>query len=84
MAVDDFEWKTMDLFKVLLEIIMKKNHLIAYYIGIAIVFITHFFMLYQPNMKMHAFINLIAASLIAYYFMDKEFFNEDKKDDKYK
>ena len=82
MAVDDFEAKPMDLIKVLIDIIMIKNHLIAYYIGIAIVFITHFFMLYQPNMKMHAFINLIAASLIAYYFMDKEFFSDDKKDKK--
>ena len=82
MAVDDFDWSTMNPFKILLDIIMKNNHLIAYYIGIAIVFITHFFMLYEPKMKLHAFINLVGAFLIAYYFMDKEYFQtcEDKKD----
>jgi hypothetical protein len=52
-------------------------HLIAYYIGIMIVFISHFFLLYNPNQKMftmqqHSYANILAASLIAYYFMHKE------------
>lgn len=52
----------------------KKKHLIAYYSGIAIVFFTHLFMIFSSSsMKIHAFINIIASFLIAYYFVDKEF-----------
>jgi len=50
-------------------------HLIFYYIGISIVFATHIFMLLtpqNPQMKVHAVLNLIAAFSIAYYFMAKE------------
>ena len=52
-------------------------HLLAYYIGIVIIFATHLRMLmaggFNASMSMnHAVINLIAASLVAYYFMNKE------------
>jgi hypothetical protein len=52
-------------------------HLMAYYIGIIIIFATHLRMLmaggFNANMTTsHAVINLIAGSLIAYYFMNKE------------
>jgi len=54
------------------------KHLIFYYIGIALVFITHIYMLINAknNMedKVHAIINLFAACSIAYYFMNKEGF----------
>jgi hypothetical protein len=48
------------------------KHLLAYFIGIALVILTHIFMLSIPAMQMHAIINLVAAGLIAYYFMWKE------------
>jgi hypothetical protein len=49
-------------------------HLIAYYIGIAIVFLTHAFLLMGGRMTVHAGLNLVAGGLIAYYFMNKEGF----------
>ncbi len=49
------------------------KHLVAYYIGIAIVFGTHLFML-TKSVNNHAIINLIGALLIAYYFTNKEGF----------
>lgn len=49
---------------------------ISYYLGIAIVILTHAYMLVYPDkpvdMKQHAWVNLFAAALIAYYFMSKE------------
>ena len=51
-------------------------HLIAYYIGILVIFITHLLMLKSnsPDMRSHAVVNLVAGSLIAYYFMHREGF----------
>ncbi len=44
--------------------------LIAYYIGIVIVFGTHIWMLVKmPHMRAHSIINIVAGVLIAYYFM---------------
>ena len=48
-------------------------HLIAYFIGIAIVFFSHIYMMiYNPEMMNHSFVNIVAVLLIAYYFMHKE------------
>lgn len=54
-------------------------HLIAYYIGILIIFASHLYMLYIPNqnanmIRSHAYINIVAGILIAYYFTNKEGF----------
>ena len=52
-------------------------HLIAYYAGIVIVFLTHIYTLVNnPTymMKYHSYKNIFAALLIAYYFMNKEEF----------
>jgi hypothetical protein len=54
---------------------MAGIHLASYYIGIAIIFLTHMFMLVQmPSMRTHSIINLVAAVMIAYYFMAREKF----------
>ena len=52
-------------------------HLISYYIGILIVFVSHLFVLVYPtqklvSMKVHSYVNILAAFLIAYYFMWRE------------
>jgi hypothetical protein len=57
----------------LLNTMMKHKHLVAYYIGIFFVIVSHLMMLRTPNMYWHSIFNLIAAALIAYYFMNKEF-----------
>lgn len=52
---------------------MLEQHLLAYYIGIAIVIATHlYFIAKRPDMKNHALLNLGGAGLIAYYFMFRE------------
>jgi hypothetical protein len=55
-----------------------QQHLISYYIGILIVLLSHLHMLMRPTqmftMKQHAYLNILAAVLIAYYFMNKEGF----------
>ena len=52
-------------------------HIIAYFIGIFIVFASHVFILVNPkqkliNMKLHSYLNILAALMIAYYFMWRE------------
>lgn len=55
-------------------------HLISYYIGIFVVFASHIYLLTMKNvmsgdiLQMHSYANLMAALLIAYYFMNKEGF----------
>lgn len=53
-------------------------HLLSYYIGIFIVFFSNIFLLmYSKSYKIityHAYLNIIGAFLIAYYFMNKEKF----------
>jgi hypothetical protein len=50
-------------------------HLIFYYIGISIIFLSHITMAMNPGpMRIHAYVNLFAATCIAYYFMNKEGF----------
>lgn len=54
-----------------------EQHLLAYALGIMIVFGSHAYMLYAPNnplstMEQHCYVNIFAVILIAYYFMFKE------------
>lgn len=56
-----------------------EQHLLAYYIGILIIFGSHIYILMYPdmpimNMTTHSYANIFAAILIAYYFMYKESF----------
>jgi hypothetical protein len=53
-----------------------EKHLLAYYIGITVIFGSHAYMLYNPNqsaklitMEQHCYINILATFLIAYYFL---------------
>lgn len=52
--------------------------LIAYYIGISIILITHIYILvFKKSMdgmtsQTHAILNILAAAMIAYYFLSKE------------
>jgi hypothetical protein len=45
------------------------KYLIAYFVGISIVFLTHLFMLGMPSMQGHALLNLFAGVCIAAYFV---------------
>ena len=48
-------------------------HLLSYFIGIAIIFISHAYMLVKmPSMRDHSILNLVAGACIAYYFMHRE------------
>jgi hypothetical protein len=49
-------------------------HLLAYYIGIAIVFGSHIYLIVQGGITAHSGLNLAAGGMIAYYFMNKEGF----------
>ncbi len=52
---------------------MVDKHLIFYYVGIAIIVLTHLFMiLTNPSMRIHSLINLVAVCAVAYYFLNKE------------
>jgi hypothetical protein len=56
-----------------------EQHLLAYYIGILIIFGSHLYILMYPSkplmsMEAHSYANIFAAVLIAYYFMNKERF----------
>jgi uncharacterized MnhB-related membrane protein len=54
------------------------QHLISYYIGITIVFASHVYLLSEKKLDnklvAHGVVNLVAAMLIAYYFLHKEQF----------
>jgi len=62
----------------IVQLKMMNIHLVSYYIGILLIFITHFVMLVLPKamsqtqLRVHAIINIVAAIMIAYYFMNKE------------
>ena len=49
-------------------------HLLAYYIGIAIVFLSHIYIAVTKGMSSHTLLNIFGGALIAYYFMNKEGF----------
>jgi hypothetical protein len=58
---------------------MMDIHLIAYFLGIAIVFGSHLLMLVAPHLAMrmftthqHIVANLFACACIAFYFMSRE------------
>jgi hypothetical protein len=52
------------------------HHLVSYFAGIAIIFISHIYMLAkgmpQEHLALHAYLNLFAGVMIAYYFLNKE------------
>ncbi len=48
------------------------KHILAYFIGIALIVLTHLFMLSVPAFQLHALINLVGVALIAYYFTWRE------------
>jgi len=50
-------------------------HLLSYYIGIFIVFVSHGYTIFNSknqDMINHSWLNIFGAMLIAYYFMNKE------------
>jgi hypothetical protein len=54
-----------------------EQHLLAYYLGIAVIFGSHAYILYAPTkplmtIQQHSYINLLAGLLIAYYFMHSQ------------
>lgn len=56
-----------------ISILQMDKHLLAYFIGISIVFGSHIMMAIQSKgMNKHAIINLVAGLLIAYYFMNQQ------------
>ena len=55
------------------------SKLVSYYAGITIVILSHFYTLSKSGvnsseMSIHSIANLIAAALIAWYFLNKEKF----------
>ena len=55
------------------------SKLVSYYTGITIVILSHFYTLSKSGvnsseMSIHSIANLIAAALIAWYFLNKEKF----------
>jgi hypothetical protein len=61
---------------------MNDLHVKTYYIGILIIIASNAYLLMSPNnpynitMNQHAYANLAAVAMIAYYFMTKEGFLE--------
>lgn len=67
----------MEIYFIILQYKMLDQHLICYFIGIALIFGSHVYMLAYPSnpiisMEQHAYVNILGAILIAYYFMHKE------------
>lgn len=57
---------------------MTTRHLASYTIGISVIILTHFYLLSiqttmsETDTEIHSYINLIAAFMIAYYFLYNE------------
>ena len=56
---------------------MLEQHLLSYAVGIFIIFASHIYILYSPNtpltrMQTHSYMNIVAAMMVAYYFLFKE------------
>jgi hypothetical protein len=67
---------------------MNDLHVKTYYLGIFIVSASHIYFLTYPDypinpynvtIKNHSYANLAAAAMIAYYFMTKEGYLENKE-----
>ena len=55
---------------------MLEQHLLSYAVGIFIIFASHIYILYSPNtpltsMQTHSYMNIVAAMMVAYYFLFK-------------
>lgn len=53
-------------------------HLAAYFVGIFVVFASHLYTLLRPraplmSMRAHCYANILAAGLIAFYFVHREY-----------
>jgi hypothetical protein len=48
------------------------QHLLSYYTGISIVVISHLYTLSSGGLTVHSTLNLLAALMIAYYFLHQE------------
>lgn len=61
----------------MLMIYIMEHHIIAFYIGFLMIFVSHVYVLHMPylplfTMKQHCYFNIIGSLLMVYYFIFKE------------